>query len=386
LFVGKPLLIVATKSDIITFEKLSKENRELIQSILVDGTELVSLSNITEDGISSVKSKACDKLLEHRVETKLSKGSDKVDSILARIHLSQPEKRDDKQRPAFIPQSVLDKEENMEEEGEERVTEKTLSDLNGGAGVYQPDLKKRYLLKDDDWKYDKIPEIWQGKNIADFIDPDILEKLGKLEEEELRRLEEDEGINWLDEEFYVDPEDQKKFDIIGEKSSIYRKMKHVNSSTNSSKIPRKFRPIPLQDIEKELKLRGVDDEILDRAKETTRSMSRGRTSSVKSRSRSASEARILLDAESRDQGVKETITGKKRKRSLSTNSRSLSTTGKFSGIMDPRQQIKAVELGRKKQKIMNQNAKKGEGDRVIPDLMPKHLYTGKRSNGKNERR
>lgn len=30
-------------------------------------------------------------------------------------------------------------------------------------------------LKKDDWKQDVIPEIWEGKNIADFIDPEILE-------------------------------------------------------------------------------------------------------------------------------------------------------------------------------------------------------------------
>lgn len=29
-----------------------------------------------------------------------------------------------------------------------------------------------------------VPEIWQGKNIADFIDPDIAEKLEALEREE----------------------------------------------------------------------------------------------------------------------------------------------------------------------------------------------------------
>ncbi len=33
---------------------------------------------------------------------------------------------------------------------------------------------------------DIIPEIMDGKNIADFIDPDILEKLDALEREEER--------------------------------------------------------------------------------------------------------------------------------------------------------------------------------------------------------
>jgi len=30
------------------------------------------------------------------------------------------------------------------------------------------------MLANPEWKYDDIPEIMDGKNIADFVDPDIL--------------------------------------------------------------------------------------------------------------------------------------------------------------------------------------------------------------------
>ena len=40
------------------------------------------------------------------------------------------------------------------------------------------------MLANDDWKQDIIPEIMDGKNVADFIDPDILDKLEALEREE----------------------------------------------------------------------------------------------------------------------------------------------------------------------------------------------------------
>ena len=40
------------------------------------------------------------------------------------------------------------------------------------------------MLADPEWKMDIMPEIMDGKNIADFIDPDILEKLDALEREE----------------------------------------------------------------------------------------------------------------------------------------------------------------------------------------------------------
>lgn len=35
------------------------------------------------------------------------------------------------------------------------------------------DLKKNYMLKNDDEKYDVIPEIWNGHNIADFVDEQV---------------------------------------------------------------------------------------------------------------------------------------------------------------------------------------------------------------------
>jgi nucleolar GTP-binding protein len=33
------------------------------------------------------------------------------------------------------------------------------------------------MLENDEWKYDKWPEFYNGKNVADFYDPDIEEKL-----------------------------------------------------------------------------------------------------------------------------------------------------------------------------------------------------------------
>lgn len=55
---------------------------------------------------------------------------------------------------------------------------------NGGAGVYSADMRKHYLLQDDSWKYDIMPEIMNGHNIQDFVDPDIEAKLEALEREE----------------------------------------------------------------------------------------------------------------------------------------------------------------------------------------------------------
>jgi len=64
-------------------------------------------------------------------------------------------------------------------------------------------------------------------------------------------------------------------------------------------------------------------------------------------------------------------------------------SGKFDSIsrVDCMQQAEAAErLARKKQKLMNMQARVGEADRHIPTLKPKHLFSGKRGIGKTERR
>ena len=60
---------------------------------------------------------------------------------------------------------------------------------NGGPGVWAPDYREQYDLLDPEWRFDAIPQILDGKNIADYFDPDIEEKLRMLEEEEDRLQE-----------------------------------------------------------------------------------------------------------------------------------------------------------------------------------------------------
>lgn len=58
------------------------------------------------------------------------------------------------------------------------------------------DLRRTWDLKNAEEAYDAVPEIWEGKNIADFVDPDIMEKLAALEKEEEER--EQNGFYKLD--------------------------------------------------------------------------------------------------------------------------------------------------------------------------------------------
>lgn len=73
----------------------------------------------------------------------------------------------------LISDKVIEKQLAMQVDGEKR-KKKLERDIEEELGDdYILDLKKNYDLPDD-IKYDPIPELWEGHNIADYIDPDIL--------------------------------------------------------------------------------------------------------------------------------------------------------------------------------------------------------------------
>jgi hypothetical protein len=55
---------------------------------------------------------------------------------------------------------------------------------------FEADLKAGYDLENPDWKYDVIPEMVDGKNVIDYVDPDIDRMLEELEREEEQQQEE----------------------------------------------------------------------------------------------------------------------------------------------------------------------------------------------------
>jgi len=138
-------------------------------------------------------------------------------------------------------------------------------------------------------------------------------KLKKLEKEEENRILNDEGnINWISEEYYIPQSEEEKYKKIKNKIALYKIKKGLNKSSHNI-LPRKFKPIPLSEIEKELTSRGVDKKIINQASETTRSLSRKRSlSKNKSKTRSISESRNLLEVEQRE-GKKDSLLVKKEK-------------------------------------------------------------------------
>ena len=121
--------------------------------------------------------------------------------MLNRLHVAVPQHRDGKERPPFIPgkcgfrsdilqlragfaklteilvnflstETVVEKRRNEALQNIKRKLEKELEEELGDD--YVLDLNKNYDLPEE-YKYDKIPEFWNGHNVADYIDPKILE-------------------------------------------------------------------------------------------------------------------------------------------------------------------------------------------------------------------
>lgn len=186
LFQAKPLVLVLTKIDKCKYTDLAKKQQAKIQEVAkLNNAYMIQMSNVSGEGIDEVKTKACDILLDFKL-TQKSRDPKKNEAIANRLHIALPKRRDDKERDANIPQSVL---MGVKKEGP---TVKELQEEFGGAGVFDIPVEEHFMLEKEEWRYDKAPEFYLGKNVADFYDPDIEEKLKKLEEEEEMLVQIDE--------------------------------------------------------------------------------------------------------------------------------------------------------------------------------------------------
>ncbi|PVD37279.1 hypothetical protein C0Q70_04276 [Pomacea canaliculata] len=352
MFANKPLLIVCNKIDVIGINELPAEKQKILKEVEAAGIPLLAMSTLTEDGVMD----ACERLLEHRkIHSSLSK---KFTDLAGRLHVAMPVKRDQKARPPCIPESVLQR-NIIAGDTKRRKLERDI-ELEEGDD-YNLDLRKTWDLHNPEEKYDVIPEIWNGKNIADFIDPEIMRKLEELEKEE--ELRENAGLYDNDEE--SDDDDMKELRKtarkIREKRQIIVMESREKRRVEKSRMPRTGRKVNPNEMEEELGKLGVD---FDSSKETNFARLRSRSASRKALKRKREES-----AKPRSQT-----------RSLSRPPRDKS------GMRDEVMVKKAKKVARKAQHPQNLSAKKGEGDRVILNMKPKHLFSGKRKQGKTTRR
>merc|ERR1712212_1379107 len=370
LFNNKPLIVVANKMDVVKRAELAPEKEEILKSIETEmGGDILAMSTVTEEGVMDVKSKACELLLQHRVDMKYK--SKKVDGILNRLNVAIPEKRDNKARPAFIPEAALRKQkEKMEKElddGEEEMEtsvpkKKTERQIELEMGDdYIVDLQKNYDLPEDQ-KYDVIPETWQGHNIADFIDPDIMEKLEALEKEEEAR----ERAGFYDsEESEVDESYEEIKELAGKirhKKALLKADQRIDN-TRKSTLTRvsvaKKRERSVGRLKREFEELGVTDLEVENPE------------SHFNRAKSVSRARPA----------------KKQKLSSDPHRSESAVPRSQSGLRDKEQGEKLDKVKKKgDKKTFARFGKAGESDRRILEKRPKHLFAGKRGIGKNDRR
>lgn len=384
LFANKLVFIVINKTDVTKPEDLEPEVQTQLSDLVTQNsnTELLQLSCITNEGVQEVKNVACDRLIADRVAAKLKSGqasqaatadtpTGRLGDLLARIHVARP--LEGAVSETFIPEAVRNGtlKKYDQSDPERRKLERDIEEENGGAGVYNIDLKKFYDLADPEWSHDRVPEFYNGKNIADYVDPDIEEKLAALEVEEERLEAEgyyDESESMEDED---DAEIRMKANLIRDKQKLMMNEARMKKSLkNKAQIPRSKKARTLSQMDQHLKSIGLDSAApVDRARATIRNAPPPSM---------ASKDNMEIDTPS--------ARAKSVSRAPKTNRLTDGLTSRATGIQDPVKREKAERMAKLSQRKMNRMARQGEADRHETASLPAHLIKGKRGMGKTRSR
>lgn len=462
LFAAKPLIVVANKTDLGWEQELTPDSEALladftspVATVPAPGEDVLPAEPLAQraadallktsardaTGIAAVKRTACELLLAQRVDAKVK--SRKAQAVLNRLHLAQPVGGDqtNPERPPTIPASVRakraaeaaaaeashvpdddapflrrlaakpgarvdsraddDEDETMDGASRRRL-ERDLEAEGGGPGVYSMDYRKLYELKRPAWAYDVIPEIVNGKNVADFVDADIEAKLVALEAEEDARTAVGEveyaSEAVLDGYRALTDEERATVAAIRDKKLLARATSARERQRGRMSVSRSAgarKGLDVEDFRSHLQSLGMENEDVEDLTEKVRGRSRGRSKGPRGHASS-------------DGGSAAAASGSKRNRSTSvvaatgadaggrSNSRSVSVgpraskrirVGSTSGIRDLSHAKMAEKAARAKtEKRIRREARKGEGDRLIYNENPKHMIVGKRGVGKNDRR
>lgn len=371
LFANKLVFIVINKIDVKRPEDLDPETQAELQELLKgDEVEMLQLSCNTQEGVQAVKNAACERLLSERVAQKLKAGTTtsggvggRLAEVMGRIHVATP--MNGVVRETFIPEAVKNIKKYNKTDPERRRLARDVEEENGGAGVFNVDLRADYLLDNPEWKYDKVPEIMDGMNVSDYVDPDIDARLQALEEEE-EKLQAD-GYYESDSDVGDEEEQEilQKAEIIREKHALIRNEARMKKSLkNRAIIPRKLQKKPLSQLDDHLDQLGVDTRpIVARARDQADAISRGRSLT---RSRMGTEMSDGMDLDGEPKSAKER---------LRSRSRAPSTNRRDDGVVDELARTGAERVAKLGQRKRNRMAKAGEADRHIGTTMPKHLVS-----------
>eukprot|EP01056_Protomagalhaensia_sp_Gyna25_P000054 Protomagalhaensia_sp_Gyna_25__53@NODE_1025_length_2272_cov_35_005374_g817_i0_p1_GENE_NODE_1025_length_2272_cov_35_005374_g817_i0NODE_1025_length_2272_cov_35_005374_g817_i0_p1_ORF_typecomplete_len726_score151_87NOG1_N/PF17835_1/1e66NOG1/PF06858_14/5_7e26FeoB_N/PF02421_18/2_1e24FeoB_N/PF02421_18/8_6e03NOGCT/PF08155_11/1_6e22MMR_HSR1/PF01926_23/8_9e18Ras/PF00071_22/3_7e03Ras/PF00071_22/3_5e07AIG1/PF04548_16/9_1e07Arf/PF00025_21/4_7e06GTP_EFTU/PF00009_27/0_00015MnmE_helical/PF12631_7/4_9e05RsgA_GTPa len=437
LFKNKPILVVCNKVDLRPQTDLTVEEIQLIKS-MEEGVEHVRFtycSTLAQINLDESKNEACRMLIDLQRAKAMLQGKTVITGAgIEQLYVPAVAPAED--RPPFIPPSVksrrkrtaaqreLDETVGDVEMEDGRMLEQDLQELYGGAGVYDIDDRKHWDLENEEWAYDQLPEFYDGKNIADFIDPDIEEKLRELEAEEAA-IEAAWNPNQQapTEEWFVHQELLRQVYHEIEKAKLVRKMKKKPGSIR--------RPMSLDDIKSRLEKLGIDptgivsklstsaatrayqdvdskhlsivneqppkaltaeEKAERRGRDSTpRTLDEavsGKVRTLSKRSRTVVNPKVAetnLDVEQFAIRKLRALSLLRRRDAVGEKARSTSLLPTPRGILyNPRLQKVADRLRLRSEKRFKWTDHKNEADRSIPDRKPKHLYSGKRGIGKSD--
>ena len=260
IFENRPIVVVLTKTDLVNPASLPQEEQEMIQSMAAPNVTFMNMSSETGDGVAEVKETACKALRQMRIESKMT--DEKMQSIQSQLHIAKPETTYEPNIPASVANP----------QGLGHPTQRELEVEAGGAGQYDVNTNAEKDLKTPEWNDDIIPEIIEGRNIADYIDPEIDQKFEKLLEEEKVRYQEYlrdknafEDIKWK-----LSPEQEEMAEIIRQRRIMIRNKameKRTSRVGMPEKLKKKSKEAMATRVDELLSARGIDADTRQRAVE-----------------------------------------------------------------------------------------------------------------------
>ena len=442
LFANKQLVVVINKIDQQPWDSLEVDRKEMIEELVKESgpnTTMLTMSNVSEEGVSQVKNTACDKLLAARVDSRVS--GNKVDNVMNRLQVVFPAARDGITREPSIPESVLREREMQasskskksssrigyaptvdDADGDDTPSEsedemmdgptaagkkKTARELmweNGGPGVWAPDYREQYDLADPEWRFDAIPQILDGKNIADYVDPDIEEKLRMLEEEEEQLQAEYDAANMegMNDDDSLDEMEKVAVGEIRDRIKIIRKYKERPGGNNRPVLPREIRGRAKDKHDEDAKLNGdaIEKRMEKYGVDASKMLERGRKREREDpRVRRRNERATIADKDMEDvandsddemqdgRGLSKGAIKRAKKEREQSVKREKSLARSHSRPREPSQMgLKDDAMAKIAKKVESQgqlrwHGGKGEGDHTKSVHLVKWMNTGKKRNG-----
>ncbi|KAH7830453.1 putative Nucleolar GTP-binding protein 1 (NOG1) [Monocercomonoides exilis] len=471
----------------LTLEEAEKNNSLNVPCVLHHGIfiDVVETSTLKCTGLAVVKEFACERLLKLREQVKSR--TSKTAAAATSLMITFPQHVEPGRGP-IIPDSVLQMKKERQQalaeelarkaarggeddEDEDEFGEKEM-DFGGmdidmeekkpkrelerdralrEQGAYVPKTRELYILADPEWKFDTIPEIMDGKNIADFVDPDIERKLKELEEEEEQLLKQERAARkerraaglQTDDDYrievhhdhhrpIVDKEEESEFTRLkmiagAKKEKVRERERKMQERKKKLKEERKRRKQMGEDqdedddmspeLKKKKKKMDEDDEDdeeededddedsdisesdefdlkhydSDSSEELEGKRKRGRFAEEKkgsqSRARSRSKSVLRANMEKRAASLRAPSVGRPAPRDAHSIRLVTDSIVKGEGFSSLEQRERARKKMKKAQKMeFGYRGKRGESDKHVDNRMPKHLFTGKFSIGKRDRR